>query len=205
MDEQNKAVRQQIQREQQAQQEIEAKFAQKVDEFRTCIHDQRYAEAELVAKQAEQLKPNDPVSTMLVEESKLMRHVAENRDVKERKEEGFMAALHSVNEAGIPFDDANPYTFPDAKTWKGLSDRRLRLAKEMGRRGGEREIEIRQKLKTPVALQFEQVAVDPGDQLPGQDRRHQHLLRPARACRGGDHHRHPGDDRPPAGSQAGRR
>ncbi len=156
LDEQNKAVRQQIQREQQAQQEIEAKFAQKVDEFRTCIHDQRYAEAELVAKQAEQLKPNDPVSTMLVEESKLMRHVAENRDVKERKEEGFMAALHSVDEAGIPFDDANPYTFPDAKTWKGLSDRRLRLAKEMGRRGGEREIEIRQKLKTPVALQFEQ-------------------------------------------------
>lgn len=155
LDERNRATRQEIQREQQSRQEIETKFAQKVDEFRTLVHEQRFAEAEVVAKQAEQLKPNDPVSTLLVEESKLMRRVAENRDLKERKEQGFLDALKGVDESSVPWDDAKSIVFPDSKTWKGLSDRRLRLAKEMGRRGGEKEVEIRQKLKTPVSLQFE--------------------------------------------------
>ena len=88
LNDRNQATMKDLQHERQSQQEVEAKFAQKVDEFRTLIHEQRFAEAEIVAKQAAELKPDDPVSMLLIEESKTLRRVAENRDTKERKNQG---------------------------------------------------------------------------------------------------------------------
>ena len=155
LNDRNQATMKDLQHDRQAQQEIEMKFAQKVDEFRTLVHEQRFAEAEIVAKQAGQLKPDDPVSMLLLEEVKTLRRVAENKDIKERQEHGFLDTLASVDRAAIPFSDETPIVYPDMKTWSSMTARRSKLAKEMGRHGEEKEIEIRQKLKTPVSLQFD--------------------------------------------------
>ena len=76
-------------------------------------------------------------------------------DIKDKKEQGFLDTLDPVDESSIPFDDGNPYVFPEAKKWRELSGRRAKYGKEQGRRLSERELEIRNKLKTPVSLQFE--------------------------------------------------
>src|SRR5690606_27954925 len=61
----------------------------------------------------------------------------------------------SVDTSAIPFDDSIPYQFPDVKQWEALTKvRRDGLARDQRRRRSEKEIEIEQKLRTPVSLQF---------------------------------------------------
>ncbi len=155
LDEQNRKTKQGVDREQQNQLEIQNKLAQKVDEFRTLMHEQRFDEAEVVAKQAKELDPHSQLAEQLVIEAKLIRNFANAMAVRDKKADGFMRALHNVDLASIPTDDDTPLTFGDPKSWKDLTTRRAKWAKEQGRKLSERELEIQQKLKTPVSVQFE--------------------------------------------------
>ncbi len=155
MEERNQKVAQNIERQQQNKLEIQNKLAQKVEEFNTLMHEQRYAEAELVAKQAAELDPENPLAAQLVLNARLVRRMAEGRTIRDQKEQAVLDTLAEVDRASIPFSGAEPYVFPDAKTWRELTDRRAKFAREVGRRRSEKEVEIFQKLKTPVALKFE--------------------------------------------------
>ena len=77
-----------------------------------------------MAKQAGATEPDNPVSMLLLEESKTLRRVAENKDIKERQERGFLDTLASVDSAAIPFSDETPVVSPDAEVRKQLTDRR---------------------------------------------------------------------------------
>lgn len=155
MEERNQKVAQNIERQQQNKLEIQNKLAQKVEEFNTLMHEQRYAEAELVAKQAAELDPDNPLAHQLVLNARLVRRMAEGRTLRDQKEQAVLDTLAEVDRASVPFSGAEPYVFPDAKTWRELTDRRAKFAKEVGRRRSEKEVEIFRKLKTPVALKFE--------------------------------------------------
>ena len=61
-------------------------------------------------------------------------------------------------EAGIPFDDNNPYQMPDAKKWRDLTAKRKQF--DGTARRSERELEIEKKLKTPVSLKFHEAPLD---------------------------------------------
>ncbi len=155
LEERNQKVAQNIERQQQNKLEIQNKLAQKVEEFNTLMHEQRYAEAELVAKQAAELDPENPLAHQLVLNARLVRRMAEGRTLRDQKEQAVLDTLAEVDRASVPFSGAEPYVFPDAKTWRELTDRRAKFAKEVGRRRSEKEVEIYRKLKTPVALKFE--------------------------------------------------
>ncbi len=155
LEDRNQKVRQEMDRQRQNQLDVQNKLAQKVEEFNNLMHEQRYAEAELVAKQAAELDPDSPLAQQLVLNAKLVRRVAEGRDIRDQKEQGVLDTLAEVDRASIPFSGAEPYVFPDAKTWRDLTGRRARFAKEVGRRRSEKEVEIHRKLKTPVALKFD--------------------------------------------------
>jgi len=155
LDENNQRVRQQIDRERQSQIDMQNKLAQKVDEFRELVHDRRFPEAEVVAKQAMELAPDDKVAQLLVTEAKMLRQYDLQMRIKGEKEEGFLDTLAEVEKSAIPFSDGRPYVFPDAKTWREVTGRRAKYGKEQGRRLSERELEIRSKLRTPVQLQFD--------------------------------------------------
>jgi len=155
LDEQNRKTRQEMDREHQGKLDVQNKIALKVDEYNTLRNDRRFDEMEVVAKQALELDPQSQIAQQLVIESKFIRNYANAMAVREKKEAGFIAALQSVDEAGVPFDDRTPYVHPDAKAWGELTRRRAKWAKDQGRKFSEREIEIQQKLKTPVSVQFE--------------------------------------------------
>lgn len=155
LDEQNRKTRQGLDRDQQTKLEIQNKLAQKVEEYNTLRNEQRFAEMEVVAKQALELDPQNQIGIMMVEQAKFIRNFANAMDVRGQKAEGFMKMLHNVDTASVPIDDSIPYAHGDAKTWKELSAKRAKYAKEQGRKFSERELEIQQKLKTPVSVQFD--------------------------------------------------
>ncbi len=154
-DEHNQQVRQQLDRERISKAELQAKFAAKIEEYNTLLHEQRFAEAELAASQCQALDPENPVGLQIVTESKIRRAYAAEMDIKDRKEAGFLRVMESSEESAIPFDDRTPYVFGDAKKWQEMSRTRAKYGKEAGRKISEREVEIRNKLQTPVSLQFE--------------------------------------------------
>lgn len=152
LEERNRAVVQGVQREQQHTLEIQEKLALMVDQYNTLMREQRFDEAEVLAKRAQELDPKNPLTQQLVITSKLIRQHMINQSIKEQKEEGFLAALGSVDAASIPFNDMTPYKFPEK--WGDLTKSRRELAKRNGPKRSEREVEIQQKLQTPVSLQF---------------------------------------------------
>jgi len=136
----------------------QTKLAQMVDQYNQLMREQRFAEAEVVAKKAAELDPENPVTKQLVLNARFIRQYSESMAIKDEKEQGFLAQLASVDRASIPFDDSNPYIMPDATSWADLTKRRSKLT-EAGRQRSEQELEIERKLQTPVMLQFENAAL----------------------------------------------
>jgi general secretion pathway protein D len=115
--------------------------------------EQRYAEAELVAKRARAMDPENPVVVQLTHTAKMLHRLAQQKDIYERKEEGFVAAMTGVDEASIPgpFD----FTFPNARVWTDLTKTRGEREAMGNTRQTERERKIEAALKTPVLLKYD--------------------------------------------------
>jgi general secretion pathway protein D len=152
--EKNDRVREDVQQRQQSMQTNRQKLADMINDFNRLMEEQRYEEAEIVAKRCKELDPNNPVVTQVVLQAKFAHRVAMNREIQDQKEQGVVDALVDVDRASIPFNTKEPYLFPDAKSWDKLTASRKRFA-DNRRRRSEREVEIEQRLKTPVSLQFE--------------------------------------------------
>ncbi len=151
----NNRTRQEIERHERVKLETQEKIALLVDEFNRLRDEQRYEDAQVVAKRAAELDHNNPVAQQLLTDAKFFYRVMSNAALQEKKENGFWLALDSVDQASVPFDDRNPYLLPDAKTWGDLTKNRAKLTKaERMRNRTEREIEIEKKLKTPVSVEF---------------------------------------------------
>lgn len=150
----NQEITQKVSQDTESLRDRQTKLAQMVDQYNQLMREQRFAEAEVVAKKAAELDPENPVTKQLVLNARFIRQYSESMAIKDEKEQGFLAQLASVDRASIPFDDSNPYVMPDATSWADLTKRRSKLT-EAGRQRSDRELEIEQKLKTPVMLQFE--------------------------------------------------
>ena len=155
LEDQNRRTREEIERGRQMTLDSQEKLALLVEQFNQLIDEERFAEAEVVAKRAAELDPENPMSTQLLTTSRLIRHHFSNLDLRARREEGFWAQLDAVEEAAIGFDDRDSYIHGDATEWEALSRRRGDRLSDRGRRRTERELEIEQKLKTPVLLEFQ--------------------------------------------------
>lgn len=155
LNERNTATRADIKREQTVHVEVQDNLAKLVDEFNRLMDERRYAEAEVVAKKAVELAPDEPVVNQLKLQSQFVRNFMNNMSIKDLKQQGLVRALESVDESSIPFDDRNPIDFSDPKTWRELTAKRASQLESLQFRRSEKEIEIQQKLKTPVSLRFQ--------------------------------------------------
>jgi general secretion pathway protein D len=154
LDAANKEVLKEVDRRLHAKVETDDKLARLVDEFNTLMDQQRYAEAEVLAKRARELDPENPVVRQLIWQSKFVSRQRRNQGLIEEKEKGVWQTLNNVEESAIPFDDSEPYKMPDAKKWEDLTKTRSKQLAENRSRRTERELEIERKLKTPVSLKF---------------------------------------------------
>ncbi|MFW6168918.1 MAG: hypothetical protein ACODAD_00410 [Planctomycetota bacterium] len=154
LNERNQAVKEGVALDAQRELEIQNELAKLVEEFNELLDEQRYAEAELIAKQAKELAPEAEVVQSLLWQSRFVRRIQEQMAIKEEKERAFYDTLTSVERSSTPFNDGEPYKFTDAREWQDLSDTRRRLGEEQ-RRLSEAEMEIQKAMNTKVDVKFE--------------------------------------------------
>jgi len=149
---QNREIKEQVERRRQHRLEVDDELAKKVEEFNKLVRERRYAEAELLAKRAQELDPDNVAVIVMVEKAKFVRALMEDDAIKDAKERGFAAAMRDVDAAATPSTD--PFSFPDIREWEDITNRRRRFGKDGRSRMSERDKAIEQKLQTPVMARF---------------------------------------------------
>lgn len=153
IDEQNNAVRTAVERSQSQRAAIDDKLAALVDEFNRLNDEQRYAEAMVVAKRAQEMDPENPIVVQLTHTAKMLHRLNLNKSIAERKENGFVDALIAVDEAAIPVTE--DYAFPSLREWNSLTKRAKELEAIGSSRRSPRERQIESKLTSPVLLKLD--------------------------------------------------
>ncbi|MDP7015807.1 MAG: general secretion pathway protein GspD [Pirellulaceae bacterium] len=153
-DERNTQIRTEIAQEQMVKLESQAKVESLVKDFNKLIRERRYHDAEIIAKQVNELDPQNPVARTLIWKSRFVRNIMEQEAIREAKNDAVVAALTSVEESSTPFDDRTPLVFGDKLRWKDLTGARRRMMESQGRRLLPAEVEIQKNLNTEVDVAF---------------------------------------------------
>lgn len=152
--EQNDAVRSEFVRSQEMKIEMQNKLAKMVEQFNVLMDEQRFPEAEVIAKQANEMMPREPVVTNMVEKARLARGIQASMTLKDEKERNWLSAMTSVDRAAVPFgDDANVMKFNKPR-WDEISKSR-KGGFDQARRMTPAEMEIQKALTKPVEVKFE--------------------------------------------------
>ena len=154
LDASNKEILKEVDRRLETKIEVDDKLAQLVDDFNKLMDEQRYAEAEVLAKRARELDPQNPVVKQLMWQNRFLSRTQRNQKLIDDKEKANWDTLQSVEEAAIAYDDREPIQMPDAKKWADLTNSRKKQMADRRSRRSERELDIERKLKTPVSLKF---------------------------------------------------
>ncbi len=153
--ERNDAVSEDIARRQQDRIDRQSKLAELVEQFNDLIDEQRFAEAEVIAKQADALEPDAEVVRSMLATSKFAWRVQEQDAIRDLKERGFYDTMTAAEESAIPFDDRNPMVFAEAKEWDQITHLRGDWLRDQNSRLTPAEMEIQSALKTEVDVRFE--------------------------------------------------
>ncbi|MEC8473406.1 MAG: hypothetical protein VXZ38_02035 [Planctomycetota bacterium] len=159
LDLQNEAVRLEMATEQARESSIDEEVSALVNSFNQLVKDRRFQEAEVIAKQVQELKPNDPIAVSMFQTSRMGTRLLMDQEVREAKELAFLDTLIDVDRSMIAIDPNLPMTLPDAQDWEALSRRRLRPAGDADSRLSAAEQVIQQKLSTEVSVQYENRAL----------------------------------------------
>jgi general secretion pathway protein D len=154
LDERNAEVRGNIDASRKATIEMQQQLASLNDDFNRLMDEQRYAEAEVIAKQAFEIAPEEGVTQQMMWQARFVRRIENNRRIQSEKEEGFMAAMTDVDQASIPFDTANPMQFGPTRDWVEMTENRRRLMEKRLKQNSPQEMMIRQALRRPVNVKF---------------------------------------------------
>ncbi|PHS02893.1 MAG: general secretion pathway protein GspD [Blastopirellula sp.] len=155
LDATNAAIKQRIRDERNLVVETSEQIAGMVDQFNELMDQQRWAEAEVIARQARELAPLNPVVQTLIWKSIFARRMANNMQIRDDKENNTVIALSNADLSSTPFDDNNPYQFnPNVREWGDLTARRQKFL-ERSSRLTEDELRIQEALKTKVDVNFE--------------------------------------------------
>lgn len=136
---------------------IDQEFANLVEEYNKLYKSQQYAEAEVLAKRAKALQPDNPVAVVMEEKAKFGRRIASNEKLRSDKEESFWGQLDDVEQAAIAkVGDKHPVDYGEIKDWKAMSQKRLSKYGRADSRVREAEEErIEKSLSRPITLNFE--------------------------------------------------
>ena len=160
----------QVESRRQGNYDTELQIQKLIEEFNTLKDQGRWAEAEIVARQAQDLAPGSPIVVQLMESARFLIRDRQVQEYERRQEEGQWVNL-SVNSiaAATPIDDRTPYLFnPDREDWI----RRSQLRREslgIGQYSSEAERNIWNLLKnTKVSGEYTGTLTEAVDQLASQ-------------------------------------
>jgi autotransporter-associated beta strand protein len=79
-------------------------LAKLVDQFNRLNGEQRYEEAEVIAKRAQELAPHEMVTQVMISKSAILVKRDSEKGIKERKDDGFANAMIDVDQAALLVD-----------------------------------------------------------------------------------------------------
>ena len=154
LDRQNQAVWDERRREAEQFRSKEERLKTLFDECNKLINEQRFEEAVIVAKKAREFAPDDSATHMLLTTTNLAANTYRSIRIKEEKDDGFIAWMHSVDEASIPTDlTKNPMIY--GENWKELTQRRRSSDEVLRMRRPESERMIFRRLEDPVSINLD--------------------------------------------------
>jgi general secretion pathway protein D len=151
---QNDAVRAEMATEQAKNLVIDEEVSALVRSFNDLIKDRRYQEAEIIAKQVQELKPDDPIAVSMFHTSRMGTRLMIDQDVRDKKELAFLDTMIDVDRSAVAIDPQMPLTMPDARDWEALSRLRLQDANNGESRLSQAEQDIQRKLITEVSIKY---------------------------------------------------
>lgn len=152
-DERNQQVLDEVDRDRRTDIESQNRLAGLVEEFNRLMDEQRFAEAEILAKQAQELRPNDPVVENLKWKSRFARQVISRQHMRDAGQEGFLRTMDDVERgAVVNVSDDQPIAWGDINRWEDISNRRVRENRRT--RFSPEELRIQEALKLKVDVSF---------------------------------------------------
>lgn len=154
LDLQNEAVRSEMAGEQAREARVDEEVSALVDTFNSLMKERRFQEAEVIAKQVQELKPDDPITITMFHTSRMGTRMLMDQEVRDQKELAFIDNLIDVDRSAIATNPDNPMSFSEGKSWEDLSRRRLATSGDSDSRLSPSEQAIQKKLSSDVNIKY---------------------------------------------------
>jgi general secretion pathway protein D len=154
LDLQNDAVRTELANDREREIRIDEEISSLVDSYNDLMKEKRFQEAEVIAKQVGELKPDDPITNSMLHNSRMGTRIKMAEDVRIQKENGLLDTLHDIDVAAIPQNPLLPMTYGDGADWAAISKERLSNAENRDSRLSAAEQQIKQRLSSPVSVKY---------------------------------------------------
>ncbi|MCA9080591.1 MAG: hypothetical protein KDA58_08525, partial [Planctomycetaceae bacterium] len=153
MERKNAEVKSLIERDLQTRLRVEQDLAELVDKFNDLMDQKRFAEAHAISQQARELDATNPVVVNMDLKSQFALRNDRIDRLKRDKENAVWTQLQDVEDSSFsPVSDAHPMVY--SENWGELKERR-KAAPTDAREQSETEMRVRQSLRNPVSLHFE--------------------------------------------------
>ncbi|MBL6910301.1 MAG: hypothetical protein ISR34_07765, partial [Pirellulales bacterium] len=152
LDRQNAMIEDKIDKDRGRKIEVEQRLATLVEEYNVLIDEQRFAEAEVIAKKAAQLSPDSVVARQLLSQSRVIRRLDTQKMLAGSKSDGFLDVIEDAEASSAPF--VGPIEFPETHDWEDLTKSRARLAAEGRSEMSPAEIKIKSKLTNQIEAKY---------------------------------------------------
>ena len=154
LDLQNEAVRTEMATAQARNMAIDEEVSALVTTFNGLVKERRFQEAEVIAKQVKELKPDDPISVSMFHTSRMGTRLMMDEEVRDSKALAFLDSLIDVDRSAIAMDPNLPLEMPDAMSWEAMSRLRLQDQDDLETRLSSAEQAIQKKLMTEVNVKY---------------------------------------------------
>ena len=155
----NAEVKKKVEIETLSQIRIEQEFAKLVEDYNDLYKQRRFAEAEVIAKKAQELNPREPAAVTMFWKARFARRDADNSKLRNDKEESFFDQLDDVEKSVIvKVGDDKPIHFGD--NWNDINERRKGKYHADNRIRTDAELQIEKSLGKRISLHEDQVPLN---------------------------------------------
>ena len=119
-----------------------------------------WAKAEELARRAGEIDPDAIGPQMLAYKANIQRHYETDKVNRRNKEEGFLDAMQSVDEANIIDPKANRNGIAYPKNFREMTERRRKMQLSDNRQKTVQELSIEKKLNEPITLNLQDQTLD---------------------------------------------
>lgn len=156
LDQRNKQIEDRIALEAATATKEDAQIQTLVDQYNELMQDQRFAEAEVIARKVEEIKPNSEIAAVMRGRSVIERRVEEQQEIQNMKEESLLNSFSDTERSSATYlRDDQPLQFPPVKEWTDLRRIRDKYGDEsLKLQASERQ--ILELLEEPFSATFDQ-------------------------------------------------